>query len=154
MGTRRRFCNCRLGRLQQPFEERLCFDEASRRRRRRRGRSRIDEACEEFRVLSIDSPTLHGRLERLNCGRFCALTFDLTGLPKASPVEGRVRLHFAVIKRISIWTSCSTTKSQSRHQPTINITGRMPSILFRVFAFLPVRSATLESLICWFTGRP
>ena len=35
MGTRRRFCSCRLWRLQQPCDERLRFDEASRRRRRR-----------------------------------------------------------------------------------------------------------------------
>ena len=40
---------------------------------------RTDEACEELRVLSIDSPTLHGGLERLNCGRYCALTFDMSG---------------------------------------------------------------------------
>ena len=52
--------------------------EGSRRRRRRHGRSRTEEACEELRVLSIDSPTLHGGLERLNCGRFCALTFELS----------------------------------------------------------------------------
>ena len=57
---------------------RLRFDEGSRRRRRRHGRSRTDEACEELWVLSIDSPTLHGGPERLNCGRFCALTFELS----------------------------------------------------------------------------
>ena len=95
MGRRRRFCNCRLWRLPQPFDERLRFDEASRRRRRRHGRSRTDEAYEELRVLSIDSPTLHvvHRCSSRVC--FCALTFDLTGLPKASPVEGRVRPHWA-----------------------------------------------------------
>ena len=79
MGTRRRFCNCRLWRLQQPCDERLRFDEAARRQRRRHGCLRTEEACEELRVLSIDSPTLHGGLERLNCGRFCALTFDMSG---------------------------------------------------------------------------
>ena len=79
MGRQRRFCNCRLWRLQQPCVERLCFDEGFRRRRRRHGCLRTDEACEELRVPSIDSPTLHGGLERLNCGRFCALTFELSG---------------------------------------------------------------------------
>ena len=78
MGTRRRFCNCRLWRPQQPRAERLRFDEAFRRRRRRHGGLRTDEACEELRVLSIDSATSHGGLERLNCGRFCALTFELS----------------------------------------------------------------------------
>ena len=39
---------------------------------------RTDEACEELRVLSIDSPTLHEGLERLNYRRFCALTFELS----------------------------------------------------------------------------
>ena len=52
--------------------------EASRRRRRRQGRSRTDEACEELRVLSIDSPTLHGALESSSQGHFCALTFELS----------------------------------------------------------------------------
>ena len=79
MSTRRRFCSCRLWRLQQPCDERLCFDEASRRRRRRHGRSRTDEACEELRVLSIDSPTLYGALESSSQGHFCTLTFELSG---------------------------------------------------------------------------
>ena len=53
--------------------------EASRRRRRRQGRSRTDEACEELRVLSIDSPTVHVVHKRPSQGHFCALTFDMSG---------------------------------------------------------------------------
>ena len=73
--------------LQQPFDERLHFDEASRRRRRRHGGLRTDEACEELRVLSIDSPTSHQGLERLNCGRYCALTFELSGARRPAEFE-------------------------------------------------------------------
>ena len=91
MGTRRRFCNCRLWRPQQPFDERLCFDEGSRRRRRRHGRSRSDEAYEELHALGFPSPTVHvvHRCSSRVC--FCALTLALSGWPLASPLEGRVR---------------------------------------------------------------
>ena len=69
---------CRLWRLQQPFDERLRFDEGYRRRGRRHGRSRTEDGYEELRALGFPSPTLYGALESSSQGHFCALTFELS----------------------------------------------------------------------------
>ena len=159
MGRQCRFCNCRLWRLQQPFDERLRFDEGSRRRRRRHGRLRTDEACEELRVLSIDSPTLHGGLERLNCGRFCALTFELSGRRRqdarpglakmyrvppdrawwpavGAPLERGVRHHRARcvgLRASQCWTRSATNPfSASRREPQTKARGQRRTCEMRV----------------------